>query len=64
MVLKKVIGEYDDEKCHLICLSNFYELLENLPAVVCIYIYISSMVMHQHAVWRGLGGKTGFFWNS
>jgi hypothetical protein len=36
--LKKEIGEYDDEKCHLICYLNFHGLLGNLSAGVCVYI--------------------------
>ncbi len=34
--LKKEVGLFDDEKCHLICFVNFRGLLGNGSAVVCI----------------------------
>jgi hypothetical protein len=36
--LKIEIGEYDDEKCHLICYLNCYGPLLNWSAVVCVCI--------------------------
>ncbi len=65
---KKEIGEYDDEKCYLICYLNFHGLLGNLSAVACIHVCISSVVVHQRVAggkdWRGVDRTGCFFWNS
>jgi hypothetical protein len=62
--VKEGIGEYDDERCHLISFLNFHRLLGNPSAVVHAYKVCD---LHQQVAGgriRGVGGRTGFFGNS
>jgi hypothetical protein len=54
MRLKKEIGEYDDERCHLISFLNFHRLRGNPSAVIC----ISKLLRGGSEGW----GQNWFLW--
>jgi hypothetical protein len=54
---KKIIGEYDDEKCHLICFLNFHGLLGDPSPIVCICKFCVYLVEGRMG---GVESKCGF----
>jgi hypothetical protein len=64
-LVKKGIGEYDNEKCHLISFLNFHGLLR-YPLAVWMYSKAMCICTSKLLGWNGArgGGISGFSQNS